>query len=307
MMTSAVRKAGMSDIAPLLELINGYAAKGIMLPRTEFEMSENIRDFSVMYSGRDLIACGALHFYSPVVGEVRSLAVDPNWKTHGAGRLMVEALIDEARQFSLDAVFAFTYVPGFFRKLEFQEVERGELPLKVCRSSLRTDDLQRLQNLRVPLRFHFVALLNPESLVEDLGLQAVLDERALARPVAHSRLDVVLGAEDLEIAEQSGRDFEVLGYIGMALEVVDGERGERGGGVEDGAQPRRGFGVYYVVGLDAATTLDHAATVGPKLGLLIGIGSCRRKREIRAFEGPLDRASAGCVVERGGERQAGGV
>ena len=44
-MIGAVRKAGMRDIAPLLELINGYAAKGIMLPRTEFEMSENIRDF----------------------------------------------------------------------------------------------------------------------------------------------------------------------------------------------------------------------------------------------------------------------
>src|SRR3981081_4250687 len=111
-----VRKAGMNDIAPLLELINGYAAKGIMLPRTEFEMSENIRDFAVLYSGSDLIGCGALHFYSPVVGEVRSLAVDPNWKTHGAGRLGGDAVIEEARQFSLDAVFAFTYVPGFFRK-----------------------------------------------------------------------------------------------------------------------------------------------------------------------------------------------
>ena len=141
-MIGAVRKAGMRDIAPLLELINGYAAKGIMLPRTEFEMSENIRDFSVLYSGRDLIGFGALHFYSPVVGEVRSLAVDPNWTTHGAGRLVVEALIDEARRFSLDAVFAFTYVPGFFRKLGFHEAERGELPLKVWKDCLRCPKFQ---------------------------------------------------------------------------------------------------------------------------------------------------------------------
>src|SRR4030088_3725880 len=92
-----VRKAGMSDIAPLLRLINDYAAKGIMLPRTEFEMSENIRDFSVIYSGQELIGCGALHFYSPIMGEVRSLAVDPAWKAHGIGRRMVEALGAEAR------------------------------------------------------------------------------------------------------------------------------------------------------------------------------------------------------------------
>jgi amino-acid N-acetyltransferase len=155
-MIGAVRKAGMSDIAPLLELINGYAAKGIMLPRTEFEMSENIRDFSVLYSGRDLIGCGALHFYSPVVGEVRSLAVDPSWTTHGAGRVVVEALIEEARQFSLDAVFAFTYVPGFFRKLEFQEVERGELPLKVWKDCLRCPKFQCCDEIAV------VRVLRPE-------------------------------------------------------------------------------------------------------------------------------------------------
>src|SRR6266702_4390110 len=101
-----VRKAGMADIAPLLRLVNGYAAKGVMLPRTEFEMSENTRDFSLIESGGELMACGALHFYTPVMGEVRSLAVDPKWKAHGAGRRMVEALVAEARQFSLDAVFA---------------------------------------------------------------------------------------------------------------------------------------------------------------------------------------------------------
>jgi amino-acid N-acetyltransferase len=140
--TLEARKAAMRDIAPLLGLINDYAAKGIMLPRTEFEMSENIRDFSVIYSGRELIGCGALHFYSPTIGEIRSLAVDPRWKAHGVGRRVVEALVVEAREFSLDAVFAFTYVEGFFRKLGFNEVERGELPLKVWKDCVRCSKFQ---------------------------------------------------------------------------------------------------------------------------------------------------------------------
>ncbi len=38
----------MRDIPAVLQLINSYAAEGIMLPRTEFEISENIRDFSVV-------------------------------------------------------------------------------------------------------------------------------------------------------------------------------------------------------------------------------------------------------------------
>ncbi len=137
-----VRKARMSDIPDLLELINGYAARGVMLPRTEFETSESIRDFSVAVAGGALVGCGALHFYSPSVGEIRSLAVDEDAKTRGVGRQLVEALVKEATQYSLDAVFAFTYVPDFFRKVGFEEVERGALPLKAWKDCLRCPKFQ---------------------------------------------------------------------------------------------------------------------------------------------------------------------
>jgi amino-acid N-acetyltransferase len=136
------RKAAMGDIAPLLELVNGYAAKGVMLPRTEFEMSENIRDFSVILSGKELVGCGALHFYTPTAGEIRSVAVAEKWKTHGVGRKVVEALVKEAEQYSLHVVFAFTYVADFFRKLGFDEVERGVLPLKAWKDCLRCPKFQ---------------------------------------------------------------------------------------------------------------------------------------------------------------------
>jgi len=131
------RKATLRDIPALLQLINGYAAQGIMLPRTEFEMSENIRDFTVVYGGTELLGCGALHFYTPVSGEIRSLAVAPTSKSGGIGRLVVETLEDEAIHNDLQTIFAFTYVPDFFRKLGFHQVDRGLLPLKVwrdCRS-----------------------------------------------------------------------------------------------------------------------------------------------------------------------------
>lgn len=137
-----LRKAQMTDIAPLLTLINGYAGKGIMLPRTEFEISENIRDFSVAYAGEKLAGCGALHFYTPILGEVRSLAVDESLKAHGVGRRIVEMLVAEAQAYELDAVFAFTYVAEFFRRMGFEEVERGELPLKAWKDCLRCPKFQ---------------------------------------------------------------------------------------------------------------------------------------------------------------------
>ena len=137
-----IRKAGMRDIQPLLQLINNYATQGIMLPRTEFEMSENIRDFTVAYSGAHLVACGALHFYTPTAAEVRSLAVDPALKTRGLGRRIVEALESEAIDNELHALFAFTYAPEFFSRVGFQVVERGELPLKVWKDCLRCSKFQ---------------------------------------------------------------------------------------------------------------------------------------------------------------------
>jgi amino-acid N-acetyltransferase len=140
--TLALRKARMTDIAPLLSLINGYAGKGIMLPRTEFEISENVRDFSVAYAGETLAGCGALHFYTPALGEVRSLAVDESLKAHGVGRRVVEMLVAEAQAYELDAVFAFTYVAEFFRRMGFEEVERGELPLKAWKDCLRCPKFQ---------------------------------------------------------------------------------------------------------------------------------------------------------------------
>jgi amino-acid N-acetyltransferase len=144
-----VRKAVMRDIPAILDLINGYAAKGVMLPRTEFEMSEAIRDFTVVSAGRDFLGCGALHFYSPSLGEIRSLAVAEHAKTHGVGRKLVGALVTEAQQYELDAVFAFTYVTEFFRRVGFQEVERGVLPLKAWKDCVRCPKFQACDEIAV--------------------------------------------------------------------------------------------------------------------------------------------------------------
>jgi amino-acid N-acetyltransferase len=137
-----IRKASLTDIPVILDLINAYAVLGVMLPRTELEMAENIRDFIVAFEAGRLVGCGALHFYTSASGEVRSLAVDTTLKTQGIGRALVETLEAEARAQDLSSIFAFTYVPGFFTKLGFDEVDRGELPLKAWKDCLRCPKFQ---------------------------------------------------------------------------------------------------------------------------------------------------------------------
>jgi amino-acid N-acetyltransferase len=144
-----IRKAVMRDIAPILALINGYAAQGVMLARTEFEMSEAIRDFTVVTLNGELLGCGALHFYSPTTAEIRSLAVHERAKTKGVGRKLIEALVAEAEQYELDAVFAFTYVVEFFGRVGFHVVERGTLPLKAWKDCLRCPTFQECDEIAV--------------------------------------------------------------------------------------------------------------------------------------------------------------
>ena len=152
-----VRKAVMHDIAPILHLINSYAARGIMLARTEFEMSEAIRDFTVVTLDGQLLGCGALHFYSPTTAEIRSLAVHEDAKTKGVGRKLVEALVLEAEQYELNAVFAFTYVVDFFNRVGFHVVERGTLPLKAWKDCVRCPKFSCCDETAV------VYLLSPEA------------------------------------------------------------------------------------------------------------------------------------------------
>lgn len=165
-----LRRAKVQDIPAMLELINGYASQQIMLPRTEFEMAENVRDFVVAFADGKLIGCGALHFYSPASAEVRSLAVNPNNKSGGVGRAIVEALEAEARDHGLDSLFAFTYVPGFFRKLGFEEVDRGELPLKAWKDCLKCPKFQACDEIAM------LKMLRPDA-------ERFVHEKAAARPM----------------------------------------------------------------------------------------------------------------------------
>ncbi|HVX65140.1 MAG TPA: N-acetyltransferase [Bryobacteraceae bacterium] len=174
--TFDIRKASMFDISDLLVLINSHAAKGIMLPRTEFEMAENVRDFSVIQSQGRLIGCGALHFYTPHAAEVRSLAIDPGFQGAGAGRALVLALIEEAQAFQVKDVFAFTYVPDFFRKLGFLEIERGDLPLKAWKDCLRCPKFQCCDEIAV------VKHLQMDGMGVDDTLTRVQRERAINPP-----------------------------------------------------------------------------------------------------------------------------
>jgi amino-acid N-acetyltransferase len=132
-----VGKAGVRDAAEIHGLVNQFAQRGDMLPRTLGEVYENLRDFFVVRDGQELLACVALHVMWDDLAEVRSLAVREESQAQGLGAILVEACVEEARALGLKTLFALTYRPDFFGKLGFRQADVMSLPRKVWNECYR--------------------------------------------------------------------------------------------------------------------------------------------------------------------------
>lgn len=133
------RKAELKDVPALFEMINHYAAEGIMLRRTLTELYECVREFLVAEEGGQVVACGALKFYAADLAEIRSLCVAPGLGSRGLGRALTNRLLEEAEQLQLKTVFALTTSPEFFAKCGFREMARERFPMKIWRDCLRCE------------------------------------------------------------------------------------------------------------------------------------------------------------------------
>lgn len=126
-----LRPAGISDAKQIQELVNSYAGKGLMLPKSLNQVFQYIRDFTVVEHDGEVQACGALHILWDDLAEIRSLAVLEKRRGSGLGREIVEALLEQAAILGLSQVFALTYQRPFFEKVGFHSIDRGELPRKI--------------------------------------------------------------------------------------------------------------------------------------------------------------------------------
>jgi amino-acid N-acetyltransferase len=132
-----VEKAAVSDVPQIHSLVNHFAQRGDMLPRTLGEVYENLRDFFVVRDGRRLLASVALHIMWEDLAEVKSLAVREESQAQGLGAVLVQACIEEARALGLKTLFALTYRPAFFEKLGFRQADVMSLPRKVWNECYR--------------------------------------------------------------------------------------------------------------------------------------------------------------------------
>ncbi|ADD68179.1 GCN5-related N-acetyltransferase [Denitrovibrio acetiphilus DSM 12809] len=132
-----IRKALMTDAKDIQNLVNTYAKGGEMLPLSINEIYEKILEFVVWEENGELIGCCAIHPTWDNLAEIRSVAVRPDTVKKGVGKALVERSIETAAILGITKVFLLTYVPEFFRKLGFTEVEKEMLPKKIWSDCLK--------------------------------------------------------------------------------------------------------------------------------------------------------------------------
>lgn len=126
-----IRKALPEDIEGLYSLIQSYADKGIMLPRSKSLLERQLADFTVALADGELVGCGSLCMLGKDLVEIRSLGLLEDFKGKGIGKKLVDQLVGEARQKEIPKIMALTYETGFFERNGFEVVDKAIFPEKV--------------------------------------------------------------------------------------------------------------------------------------------------------------------------------
>lgn len=133
----AIRKARLEDVPFIHELIMEAARKSPVIPRSQAEIYETLRDFFVCDEGKSPVGCCALHITWNDLAEIKSLAVREDHQRKGIARALVNACLEEGRAFGFPRIFALTAVTEFFQKMGFAKIEKEELPHKIWGECVR--------------------------------------------------------------------------------------------------------------------------------------------------------------------------
>jgi amino-acid N-acetyltransferase len=131
------RKATLKDTKTIHTLVNKFAKKDDMLPRSLNEIYENIRDYFLCTDDDSIIAVAALHILWEDLAEVRSIAVLKKYQDQGVGSKLVKYCLKEARFLGVSKVFALTFQAEFFKRIGFEDIDKNELPHKIWGDCLK--------------------------------------------------------------------------------------------------------------------------------------------------------------------------
>jgi amino-acid N-acetyltransferase len=148
-----VRRARTADVKVIRGFVDAYAPERKLLNKPTVTLYEDVQEFWVAEragtgSGpvgtappaATVVGCGALHVMWEDLAEVRTLAVAPAMRGKGVGHLLLEHLLNTARDLGVRRLFCLTFEIDFFASHGFAELDGSPVAPDVFEELLRSYD-----------------------------------------------------------------------------------------------------------------------------------------------------------------------
>ncbi|MBI1378121.1 MAG: amino-acid N-acetyltransferase [Frankiales bacterium] len=135
-----IRPARTSDVASIRRLVDTYAPDRRLLSKATVTLYESVPEFVVGELDGAVVACGAVHVMWEDLAEVRTVAVEPSLRGQGVGGVLLEHLVQRARDLGVKRVFCLTFETGFFGRHGFVEIEGAPVEHAVFEQLLQSYD-----------------------------------------------------------------------------------------------------------------------------------------------------------------------
>ena len=90
-------KAKLKDIPKMQNLVFPEVESGVILMRSDDEISTNIRSYVLAFQEDELLGFCALHIHTSAQGEIRSLIVKEGFRGRKIGEKLVHNALEEAK------------------------------------------------------------------------------------------------------------------------------------------------------------------------------------------------------------------
>jgi len=122
------KKAKLSDIIAMQNLVAPEVESGIILDRSSDEIATNIRSYTLAVDNNEVIGFCALHIHSSSLAEIRSLVIRDGFRGQNIGSGLIDKVLSEGMELGLKKVLSLTYKKEFFEKLGFVEIPKESIP-----------------------------------------------------------------------------------------------------------------------------------------------------------------------------------
>jgi len=139
-MSVVIRPARTSDIKSIRKIIDTYSLQRRLLAKETVMLYEDVQEFFVAEQNGAIIGCGALHVLWEDLGEVRTVAVNEEFRGQRIGHQILSAIIERAQSLGLKRLFCLTFETGFFGKHGFTEIQGAPVEPDVYQQLLRSYD-----------------------------------------------------------------------------------------------------------------------------------------------------------------------